>query len=95
MNAQLQNQGLSLTLKLLVRPCPLLVRPAKDKDPKGSTLLRYRPANAANSSSRIDQDNGILLLKYGAQTLKLHPQTAKNLGWYDPPETLNMANSTA
>jgi hypothetical protein len=43
----------------------------------------------------IDQDNGSLLLKYGAQTLKLPPQTAETLGWYDPPETLNMANSTA
>jgi hypothetical protein len=43
----------------------------------------------------IDQGKGSLLLKYEAQTLKLPPQTAETLGWYDPPETLNMANSTA
>jgi hypothetical protein len=43
----------------------------------------------------IDQGNGNLFLKYGVQTLKLPPQTAETLDWYSPPETLNMANSTA
>jgi hypothetical protein len=42
----------------------------------------------------IDQGKGSLLLKYEAQTLKLPPQTAETLVWYDPPETLNMAHST-
>jgi hypothetical protein len=42
----------------------------------------------------IDQDKGSLLLKYESQTLKIPPQTAETLGWYDPPETLNMDNST-
>jgi hypothetical protein len=43
----------------------------------------------------IDQGNGSLLLKYGAQTMKPPPQTAETLNWYGPPETLNMANSMA
>jgi hypothetical protein len=43
----------------------------------------------------IDQGKGSLLLKYEAQTLKLHPQIVETLGWYGPPETLNIANSMA
>ena len=43
----------------------------------------------------IDQGKRSLLLKYEAQTLKLPPQTVETLGWYDPPETLNIANSMA
>jgi hypothetical protein len=43
----------------------------------------------------IDQGNGSLLLKYGASTLKLPPQTAETLNWYGPPETMNMVNNSA
>jgi hypothetical protein len=43
----------------------------------------------------IYQGSGRPLLKYGAQTLKLPPQTAETLNWYDPPETLNMANNSS
>jgi hypothetical protein len=43
----------------------------------------------------IDQGNSSLPLKYGASTLKLPPQTAETLNWYDPLETLDMANNLA
>jgi hypothetical protein len=41
----------------------------------------------------IDQGKRSLLLKYEAQSLNLPPQNAETLGWYDPPETMNMAKS--
>jgi hypothetical protein len=43
----------------------------------------------------IDQCSGRHLLKYGTSMLKLPPETTETLNWYDPLETLNMANSTA
>jgi hypothetical protein len=43
----------------------------------------------------IDQGNNSLLLKYGAQILMPPPPTAETPNWYDPPETLNMANNSA
>jgi hypothetical protein len=64
-------------------------------DTMGLALLKMKTPNTAKLLPMIDQGNGSVLLKYGAQTLKLPPQTTETLDWYVPPETLNMTNSMA
>jgi hypothetical protein len=64
-------------------------------DTRCSALLKMRTLKLFKLLPMIDQGNGSLLLKYGAQTLKLPPQSAETLDWYDPLETLNMDNSMA
>jgi hypothetical protein len=41
----------------------------------------------------IDQGNNSLFPKYGAKILMPTPPIAETPNWYDPPETLNMANN--